>query len=39
MLDYAQLSAIAAVVRTGGFERAAQQLNVTPSAIPQRMKL
>jgi LysR family transcriptional regulator (chromosome initiation inhibitor) len=39
MLDYAQLSALAAVVRTGSFERAAQQLNVTPSAISQRVKL
>lgn len=39
MLDYALLSALAAVVRTGSFERAAQQLNVTPSAISQRVKL
>lgn len=39
MLDYALLSALAAVVRTGSFERAAQQLNVTPSAISQRIKL
>ncbi|MBB3018509.1 LysR family transcriptional regulator (chromosome initiation inhibitor) [Microvirga lupini] len=39
MLDYAQLSALAAVVRTGSFEQAAQQLNVTPSAVSQRVKL
>ena len=39
MLDYVQLSALAAVLRTGSFERAAQQLNVTPSAISQRIKL
>ncbi|MBF9196886.1 LysR family transcriptional regulator ArgP [Microvirga terrestris] len=39
MLDYALLSALAAVVRTGSFERAAEQLNVTPSAVSQRIKL
>jgi LysR family transcriptional regulator (chromosome initiation inhibitor) len=39
MLDYALLSALAAVMRTGSFERAAQQLKVTPSAISQRVKL
>jgi LysR family transcriptional regulator, chromosome initiation inhibitor len=39
MLDYDLLSALAAVVRTGSFERAAQHLNVTPSAISQRVKL
>lgn len=39
MLDYALLSSLAAVVRTGSFERAAQQLNVTPSAVSQRVKL
>ncbi|WP_230530793.1 LysR family transcriptional regulator ArgP [Microvirga roseola] len=39
MLDYALLSALAAVVRTGSFERAAKQLHVTPSAISQRVKL
>src|ERR1700749_3648742 len=38
MLDYASLSAIAAVVREGSFERAARALNVTPSAISQRIK-
>ncbi|MBM6581085.1 LysR family transcriptional regulator ArgP [Microvirga sp. BT689] len=39
MLDYDLLSALAAVIRTGSFERAAQHLNVTPSAISQRVKL
>ncbi|MDF2974100.1 MAG: transcriptional regulator ArgP, partial [Microvirga sp.] len=39
MLDYALLSALASVVRTGSFEKAAEQLNVTPSAISQRIKL
>ncbi|WP_026987360.1 LysR family transcriptional regulator ArgP [Fodinicurvata fenggangensis] len=39
MLDYALLSALAAVVRTGGFDRAAQQLGLTPSAVSQRVKL
>ncbi len=38
MLDYAALRAIAAVVREGSFERAARLLNVTPSAISQRVK-
>jgi LysR family transcriptional regulator (chromosome initiation inhibitor) len=39
MLDYDLLAALAAVVRTGSFERAAQQLYVTPSAVSQRIKL
>jgi LysR family transcriptional regulator, chromosome initiation inhibitor len=39
MLDYASLAAVAAVVREGSFERAARALNVTPSAISQRVKL
>lgn len=39
MLDYTHLSALAAVIRSGSFERAAQQLHVTPSAISQRIKL
>src|SRR5882724_1606495 len=38
MLDYASLSAVAMVVRTGSFERAARALNVTPSAISQRVR-
>ena len=39
MLDYASLTAVAAVVQEGSFERAARTLNVTPSAISQRVKL
>ncbi|MBT9466677.1 LysR family transcriptional regulator ArgP [Hydrogenophaga sp.] len=39
MLDYASLSALAAVVREGSFDRAARALNVTPSAISQRIRL
>jgi LysR family transcriptional regulator (chromosome initiation inhibitor) len=39
MLDYAALRALAAVVREGSFERAARALNVTPSAVSQRVKL
>jgi len=39
MLDYALLETLAAVARHGSFERAAQDLNVTPSAISQRVKL
>lgn len=39
MLDYAALSALAAVVREGSFERAARALSVTPSAISQRIRL
>lgn len=38
MLDYAALRAVAMVVQTGSFERAAQALHVTPSAISQRVK-
>jgi LysR family transcriptional regulator (chromosome initiation inhibitor) len=39
MLDYALLDALAAVVRHGSFDRAAAGLNVTPSAVSQRVKL
>ncbi|WP_114811079.1 LysR family transcriptional regulator ArgP [Paraburkholderia kururiensis] len=39
MLDYALLDALAAVVRHGSFDRAASALNVTPSAVSQRVKL
>jgi len=39
MLDYTSLAAVAAVVQEGSFERAARILNVTPSAISQRVKL
>ena len=38
MLDYAALKAVAAVVETGSFEKAAARLNVTPSAVSQRVK-
>jgi LysR family transcriptional regulator, chromosome initiation inhibitor len=38
MLDYASLSAVATVVREGSFERAARVLNVTTSAVSQRVK-
>lgn len=37
-LDHNQLSALAAVLRHGSFEAAAQALHVTPSAISQRIK-
>jgi len=39
MLDYPSLAAIATIVREGSFERAARALNVTPSAVSQRVKL
>jgi len=39
MLDYASLSALAAVVKEGSFERAARALHVTPSAVSQRIRL
>ena len=39
MLDYALLDALAAVIRTGSFDKAAQQIHVTPSAVSQRVKL
>lgn len=39
MIDYSALRAVAAVVQTGSFEKAAQSLHVTPSAISQRVKL
>jgi LysR family transcriptional regulator (chromosome initiation inhibitor) len=38
MLDYAALSALAAVIREGSFEHAAQSLFVTPSAVSQRIR-
>src|ERR1700694_5103737 len=39
MLDYAALAALAAEVREGSFERSARPLNVTASAVSQRVKL
>lgn len=38
-IDNAQLTAFAAVLEQGSFELAARRLNVTPSAISQRIKL
>ena len=38
MFDYAALAALAAVIREGSFERAAQSLHVTPSAVSQRIR-
>jgi LysR family transcriptional regulator (chromosome initiation inhibitor) len=38
VIDYAALQAVAAVVRSGSFERAAGLLHVTPSAVSQRVK-
>lgn len=38
MLDYKHLEALAAVVEEGGFERAARRLNVTQSAVSQRIR-
>src|SRR5882724_10271358 len=38
MIDYASLAAVAAIVREGSCERASRVLNVTPSAISQRVK-
>lgn len=37
-VDHGHLRALAAVVREGSFERAAAALNVTPSAVSQRIK-
>ncbi len=38
MIDYAAALAVARIVQTGSFERAAKALNVTPSAISQRVR-
>jgi LysR family transcriptional regulator (chromosome initiation inhibitor) len=38
MIDYRALTALAAVVRSGGFEPAAQELCITQSAVSQRIK-
>lgn len=38
MLDYPALATVAAVVREGSFERAAERLGITPSAVSQRVK-
>jgi LysR family transcriptional regulator (chromosome initiation inhibitor) len=39
LLDYKLLNALAAVVEQGGFERAAQLLGLSQSAVSQRIKL
>lgn len=39
MLDYKLLSALAAVIEQGGFERAANTLGLSQSAVSQRIKL
>ncbi|NWD92267.1 LysR family transcriptional regulator, partial [Pseudomonas sp. K5002] len=39
MFDYKLLSALAAVVEQAGFERGAQVLGISQSAISQRIKL
>jgi LysR family transcriptional regulator (chromosome initiation inhibitor) len=39
MLDYKLLEALSAIVDQGGFDRGAQQLNLTQSAVSQRIKL
>jgi len=36
--DPAALECLAAIVEEGGFERAAQQLNITQSAVSQRLR-
>lgn len=38
MIDYGAARAVATVVQTGSFEKAARALNVTPSAISQRVR-
>lgn len=38
MQDYRLLEALAAVIETGGFERAAQTLHLTQSAVSQRIR-
>ena len=38
MLDYPAIAALKAVIETQGFETAAQKLNITQSAISQRIK-
>ncbi|MGG7517245.1 LysR family transcriptional regulator ArgP [Allorhizobium undicola] len=38
MMDYGQMEAVSAVLRSGSFERAARLLHITPSAVSQRVK-
>ncbi|RRJ82379.1 LysR family transcriptional regulator ArgP [Aestuariirhabdus litorea] len=39
MMDYKLVEAVAAVIECGGFEKAAQRLNLTQSAVSQRVRL
>ena len=39
MIDYKLLEAIAIVVQEGGFEKAATVMNLTQSAVSQRVRL
>ncbi|RWR13304.1 LysR family transcriptional regulator ArgP [Paenirhodobacter populi] len=39
MIDYPAARAVAMIVQTGSFEKAARALNITPSAVSQRVKL
>lgn len=39
MFDYPAIAALSAIIREGSFERAAETLHITPSAISQRVKL
>ncbi|MBL0372395.1 LysR family transcriptional regulator ArgP [Rhizobium sp. KVB221] len=39
MIDYALLAAVAAIRRTGGFEKAGRELGITSSAVSQRVRL
>ena len=38
MIDYPSARAVALVVETGSFERAARVLSITPSAVSQRVR-
>lgn len=38
MLDYRLLEALAAVIETGGFEKAAEKIHLTQSAVSQRIR-
>ena len=38
MLDFRQLAALAAIVEEQSFDKAAQKLHVTQSAVSQRLK-
>jgi LysR family transcriptional regulator (chromosome initiation inhibitor) len=39
MLDYKLIQALAMVIQAGGFDRAAAALNLTQSAVSQRVRL